>query len=511
MQSLKEFSIYTKSTISARDTYALRASAESFGVTKNMLAENAGANIATELLHKHKNDSILVVSGTGNKGAIGLSVARHLLEYVKHIEVAILCKPEAIKEDVLKRNYDILSKLMVIETVEEESKLKRMVKKADVVIDAIIGVGLKGRPDRYISNAINIINKYGKFIVSIDIPSGINPDTGLPNIASIKAHVLYSLYKDKPFAITRAYAHNIYIIDLGLPFSVELLTGPGDIMLATEPHLIDANKYTNGSVLIVGGSADYAGAPLLVAYGTINALSALYSGAGYATVVMPSSLISRSSIPPNIIARGLSGDFIKKEDIPKLESIRHDVIVIGPGLSTSNESLENIAELIKSETAKGKSIILDATAIKAVAGNKSLLGKNIIITPHDGEFGYLTNTVMKNMPLEKRIYAAIDFAKSYKCVVVLKGHETIITNGSLLKINVSSTPVLATMGTGDVLAGIIASYLSVHKDPFESAVAGVYAHSMIGDAVYKEKGLHATASDIIAKIPETLKIYDKIR
>ncbi|MEM0149996.1 MAG: NAD(P)H-hydrate epimerase, partial [Candidatus Micrarchaeaceae archaeon] len=377
MQSLKEFSIYTKSAIGTRDTYALRESAAALGITKNMLAENAGANIAAELLHKHKNDSILVVAGSGNKGAIGLSVARHLMAYVKHIDVAMLCKPEEIKESVLKTNYSILSKLMDIHAIDDEKKLKALVKKADVVVDAIIGVGLKGRPNQCVSSAINIINKYSRHTVSIDIPSGIDPDTGLPNIASIKAHVLYVLYKNKPFTITRAYAQNVYIIDVGLPFSSELLAGPGDIMLATEPRLLTANKYTNGSVLVVGGSVAYAGAPLLAAYGTANALSALYGGAGYATVAMPSSLVARANAPPNIIVRGFEGDVLSKKDILKLGEVRHDVIVIGPGLSNDNESIGSIIELAKSESERGRGVILDATAIKAFAGSKSSLLKNM--------------------------------------------------------------------------------------------------------------------------------------
>ncbi len=509
MQSLKEFSIYTKKTLSVRDTYALRANAEALGVTKMLLTENAGANIANELLHKHKNDTILVVSGCGNKGAIGLSVARHLLERAKSVEVVLLCKPEEITDKELKANYDILSKLIHIESRPDSNALARKVRGADVVIDAIVGIGLHGRPDSCLSAAIGIINKYSKHTVSIDIPSGINPDTGLPNVASIKAQRLYVLYKSKPFLITREYAQNVEIIDMGFPYIGELLTGPGDVMLATEARAIDANKYTSGGVLIVGGSKDYKGAPLLTSYGAINAFSALYVGTGYVTVAMPRS-IAEKVIIPNLIVKGFSGDSLKREDISGLGEIKHDVMIIGPGLAQDEESLKNIIELIRSESAKKKGVIIDATAIKAVAQNKNVLGKNVIITPHDGEFGYLTGKSLKGAGLDRRAYAAIEFAKAYKCTVVLKGHETIITNGELLKINMAETPTLATMGSGDVLAGIIGSYFASHKDPFESAVAGVYVHSKIGEILYKEKGLHITSNDVINKIPEVLKEFDRI-
>ncbi|MGC8652341.1 MAG: NAD(P)H-hydrate dehydratase [Candidatus Micrarchaeia archaeon] len=511
MQSLKELSIYTKKVITARDTYALSATAEAIGLSRTMLAENAGAKIAAELLRNHKNQRILVVSGSGHKGAIGMSVARHLFEYVNHISVALLYKPEELKKEASKLNYNILSKFAEIAIIGDSEELKPLLKEADVVVDAIVGVGLRGRLDKRIASIINMINKSGKYIASIDIPSGVDPDTGMPNVASIRADMLYTLYKEKPFSVTRAYAQNVSVVDLGVPYGIELITGPGDVMLATEPRLLSANKYTNGSVLVVGGSPDYKGAPVLAAHGALNALSALYSGAGYATVAMPSSVVGRVSIPPNLIVRSFGGDTLSKTSIPKLEEIRHDVAILGPGLSTDKESMDSIVALVKSETSKGKFVILDATAIKAVASSKGVLGKKTIITPHDGEFGYLIGTSLKAATLEKRINLAVEFAKSYNCVVVLKGHETVITDGNLLKINVADTPVLATMGTGDVLAGIIASYLSLHMQPFESAVAGVYVHSKIGDAAFREMGLHITASDIISRIPEVLKQFDTIR
>ncbi|MGC8670003.1 MAG: NAD(P)H-hydrate dehydratase [Candidatus Micrarchaeia archaeon] len=511
MQSLKEFTIYTKKTIGVKDTYALRENVNALGVSKNLLAEGAGANIAMALLHKHKNDSILIVSGCGNKGAIGLSVARHLYDYVHHMDVALLCKPEEIKQDVLRCNYNILSKFMDIEIIEEEHKLKRLVKSNDIVVDAIIGVGLRGRPDKRIASAINVINKYGKYIVSIDIPSGIDPETGLPNVASIKPDMLFVLYKNKPFTVTRKFVQNTSIIDIGVPSPSELIVGPGDVMLATEPRLMHANKYTNGSVLVVGGSTDYSGAPVLTAYSVSNALSALYTGVGYVTIAMPNSAIKKVNIPPELIVKSFNDKMISKEDLIKLGEIRHDVLAIGPGLSSRVECLNSIREFIASESAHGKYIVVDATAIKALSANKNLLGKNIIITPHDGEFSALTGINLRNATLKKRIYSAIEFAKTYSCTVVLKGHETIITDGQLLKINFTDTPVLATMGSGDVLTGIIASYLAMHKVPFESAVAGVYVSSKIGEILFKEMGLHITANDIVNKIPQVIKEFDSIK
>jgi NAD(P)H-hydrate epimerase len=216
-------------------------------------------------------------------------------------------------------------------------------------------------------------------------------------------------------------------------------------------------------------------------------------------------------VPPELIVKQFAGSEFSSDDIPRLAEIRHDVAVIGPGLASTGKSFGSIMEFIKSESARGKGVIIDAAAIKSISRNTSALGKDCIVTPHEGEFKFLTGINLKNKPLEKRIYAAMDFAKSYRCTIVLKGHETIITDGSLLKINVAASPALATMGTGDVLSGIIASYFAAHKNAFESAVAGVYVHSLIGDELYKEKGVHITAEDVIAKIPEVLKRFDVIK
>ncbi|MGC9190743.1 MAG: NAD(P)H-hydrate dehydratase [Candidatus Micrarchaeia archaeon] len=511
MQSLKEFSIYTRSTIDSKYTYALLANAEAMGLSKLLLNENAGSNIAHELLHKHKNDSILVVCGCGGNGSIGISVARHLFEYVPSLDIALLCDGSEIKSNEARTNLEIMRKLTnIVEIKGDMEKLKAMVKKADVVIDAIIGVGLRGRADKNLSNAIRVINDYAHYIVSVDLPSGLNADTGLPNKVCINANLTYMLYKPKPLSVTRSYVKNSIILDLGLPFSSELLAGPGDVMLATEPIAFNANKYTHGSVLIVGGSADYPGAPLLAAHSSMNAIASLYSGSGYVTVAAPSGSLKNEMVPPTLIVKEFGAREFSAEDIPRIADIRHDVAVIGPGLASTSKGFESIMKFIKSELARKKGVIIDAAAIKAISRNTSVLGKNCIVTPHDGEFKSLTGVNLKNAPLEKRIYAAIDFAKSYKCTIVLKGHETIITDGSLLKVNVAASPALATMGTGDVLSGIIASYFAAHNNAFESAVAGVYVHSLIGDELYKEKGVHITAEDVIAKIPSVLKRFDVI-
>jgi NAD(P)H-hydrate epimerase len=166
--------------------------------------------------------------------------------------------------------------------------------------------------------------------------------------------------------------------------------------------------------------------------------------------------------------------------------------------------------LFDAEKKANRSVIVDGMGLRLVSKYKNLITNNMVLTPHDGEFKALSGVDTKAQSLYKRIYAALDFAKTYGCTLVLKGHDTIITDGKLLKVNRAKTPALATMGTGDVLAGIIASYAALNRNLFESAAAAVYVHAAIGDKLYAQRGIHITAQDVIAELPETMKQFDTI-
>ncbi|HVC58400.1 MAG TPA: NAD(P)H-hydrate dehydratase [Candidatus Acidoferrales bacterium] len=286
--------------------------------------------------------------------------------------------------------------------------------------------------------------------------------------------------------------------------------GADDIRRATEPRKMSSNKYSNGSILIVGGGREYHGAPLMAAFGANNTIAALRTASGNVTVAVPKGVAGAvRALSANMIVRELSANSISKGDVKAINSIRHDVIVIGPGIDADKASLLATASIITSELKAGKRIVIDATAIKALS-MKAKLTKNVVITPHTGEFKSLTGIDLKSAGIDERIKASVSVAKKLNCVVVLKGHETVITDGKSFKVNVAKSSALATIGTGDVLAGIIASYLAVHKDAFESAVAGVRVHSMVGDLLAKRMGNHIIAMDVAEHIPDVLKGFDVV-
>ena len=509
MESLKEFSTYTKRYITKKDTYAIMANAKALGIDDKLIAENAGTAIADIIKLKFKRSRILFICGNGSKGAMGLAAARHCLGYPSALSIAFMNSVAVVSNEAADLNYKLLKDIEGAEIIDSTNigVLRSMIRKSDVIVDAILGAGMHGRLTQEIAAAIKEINSSNKIVISIDVPTGIDADTGLPNTAHIDADTTLCVYKVKKGLQKCPPAGNIGVIDIGFPPTVELLSGPGDVILATEPRSIDANKYTHGTALVIGAGSDFKGASVLASFSANSALSALRGGSGYVTILLPREsevLVNR----PDLIVKPMKRDRLSKEDLDTIKSIRHNTLIIGSGLPKDVRMYQIIAEVIKRESQRGSTVVADATAVKAMNYYKGALGPRVILTPHEGEFKDLTGVDVRKMSFRQRIYEAIDFARNHRCTLVLKGHDTIITNGELLKINRAETPALSTMGTGDVLCGLIASYAGVHDNPFESAVAAVHVHSMIGDTLYRDKGLHATAEDVIERIPDIMKKYD---
>lgn len=288
-----------------------------------------------------------------------------------------------------------------------------------------------------------------------------------------------------------------------------LVATSSDVKKATAPIRITSNKYTRGRVLILAGSEEWRGAMELAAYAAHNALAALRTEAGFVTVAAPVKILNLAgNISPVFVLKKLVGK--PKDEVKELGKVRHDVLVVGPGLDEVHIPVKAFRYLLKIERKMGNTLVVDAAALH-VFGKAKITGKEMILTPHDGEFKKMTGIDLKGKSVEQRMIEAKKFAFQHGgCTLVLKGNATVITDGKRLKVNVAKTPALATMGTGDVLAGMIAAYASQHKDRFESAVAAVHVHSQIGDTLYKKMGEHITADDVIAKIPDVLKKYDTL-
>ncbi|MEM3781349.1 MAG: NAD(P)H-hydrate dehydratase [Candidatus Micrarchaeaceae archaeon] len=509
MQDLKWFASFTKSALDSKDVKAIELNAEAMGIGAAQLMENAGASVKNFVDKKFaKSKNILVLCGTGNNGGTGFVAARHL-EAKHNVTVAILGSAAEIKSFGSLINLHALQKCAFINCVDfAYDKISGLIKKSDIIIDAVFGTGFHGEMPSGVKRVAAAVARSKKPVIAVDMPSGVDADGAASNGAFKVAYTI-TMHKPKVGLLNYKHAGIIEVAEIGIPLDAELYTGPGDLYKAAWPRARTGNKYSNGFALIIGGSPDYSGAPSLAASAAQNTLAALRVGAGYAVLVVPEALkdLARRA-SPNLIVKGLGASRIGEGSI---ESISKDLekstaVAIGPGIGSSADTLAFASELIKTVISMGKKLVIDADALRAVP-NSGSLGPNVAITPHDGEFKSITGSE-PGKALKERAAAAVKLAKRFGANVVLKGHNTIITNGTLLKINESKTSALATMGSGDVLAGIISGYAATGTDIFEACTAGVYLHSRLGDSLAVEKGLHILASDIVERIPFALKSFD---
>ena len=263
--------------------------------------------------------------------------------------------------------------------------------------------------------------------------------------------------------------------------------------------------------MIIGGSERHHGAPALASIGAYAMLAALRIGVGYVVEYVPKSVIEATrAVSPNIIVIPLHGKNLGTKDIPILaRDLRHsECLVIGPGIGKNEDTCNAVIRLIDYIKENGKRAVIDADALYALSRYKGKLNMNFIITPNIGELGYLIDVKLGAGDISGRIDAALKVSKKLNVNVLIKGHEDVITDGKRIKLVKSKSSALATMGTGDVLAGMIGAYAAKNSDIFIAGVAGAYLHSFIGDMLYKEKGNHILASDVVEYIPRILKGFD---
>ncbi len=275
---------------------------------------------------------------------------------------------------------------------------------------------------------------------------------------------------------------------------------------AAIPRKQFSDKKKSGAVLIIGGSGDLHGAPILASSSAYSTIAALRAGAGYANLYVPASILHEvRALSPNIIVRPFGKTSIGQGHAPDLQKaiLRADSLAIGMGIGKDSKTLRVASRIIKKAAGLGKKTVIDADAIYCIRLLKRL-GKETVVTPHDREFAELYGA-MPPSSLGCRIRAAASIARKLSVCILLKGHNTIITDGKRIKVVYSRHATLATMGTGDVLSGIISGYLAIGNEAFEAAVAGAYLHSRIGDLLWRKMGNHAIASDVIEEIPRMLK------
>jgi len=490
--------------ITTREMRALEINAEYFGISRLQLMENAGRNVAVEISARFrpKETKVMIFCGLGGNGGDGFVAARHLACLGFEVHVILAGKASQIVNEEAKKNWEALKPLKKsIHTYEvyDSSLIPKI--EADLMVDALLGTGLRGPPRPPISQMIKLINDADAFCVAVDIPSGIDSDSGKILGEAVKADLTVTFHKVKP-GLLKAKEHvgELIIKHIGLPFEIERFAGPGDVATILKSRPPESHKGDFGRLLIVGGSETYSGAP------TLAALAALRTGVDLVYIASPrETSYAISSISPDLITLKLEGDRLGRENLPVVKRFleKATAILIGPGLGLHRETQEAVRELIKEVEERKIPMLLDADGLKAFSESKRRISTSVVFTPHTGEYRILTG---KSLPenLDERAEMIRMTAQDLDAVLLVKAHVDIISDGYRTKLNFTGNPGMTVGGTGDVLSGIVGAYLAQGVEPFEAAVAGAFINGAAGDFVKAEKGYHMVASDLLEWIPKII-------
>ncbi len=494
---------------------------EQIGVPGIVLMENASRGVF-EIIHAEmgplKGLKGVIVCGKGNNGGDGFAVARHLFNAGAQPKIVLAADPKEIAGDA-KINMFICKNLSIpIHSAVDFKRLgtlRKLVREADFVVDALLGTGVSGPLKPLFLNIINIVNSSDCPIFAVDIPSGVQADDGRVFNGAVNADhtITFGAPKIGLYVYPGAgFAGNINVVDIGIPGA---LTDKAktDVFLATKAYVgtkvkeraAAAHKGDCGRLLIIGGSRGMSGAPCLA--GTAS----LRTGAGLVYLAVPKGMLSvvehklteGITIPQPEDRRGrisLSG---VKELIEQTRKV--DAVVLGPGIGVSDETCELVCRLIEESRTP---MLVDADALNCIAREREVLKSAkapLVLTPHPGEMARLAK--MKTADVQTaRLDTVRSFAREFRAVVVLKGAHTLIASPSgIVYVNPTGNSGMATAGSGDVLSGIGGALLAEGVPAFDAAVCAAYLHGLSGDkAADRFAKRSIMASDIIRYIPAAI-------
>jgi NAD(P)H-hydrate epimerase len=477
---------------------------ENLGIPSIVLMENAALKVLKNLsLDKH--DSFVIVCGRGNNGGDALAVARHLYSIGKHIEVFLLGLSKMSTDCEI--NYNILKNMGIrinnISNVNDIGYLRDALNRCEVAIDGIFGTGLSRNVSGIYDMVITIINENSSNIISIDVPSGFESNTGrvLGNCIKASKTISFQLYKRGFINYdTDKLIGEIIIEKIGIPeFAVDKFHNNEFIIdkEMVKKRIRKRNKYSYkgnyGRVTVIAGSKGFTGAAV------ISTQAAVRSGAGLVTLCCTSDV---QSIISSKLLEAMTANVDDEDSLQNLLK-KSDVIAIGPGMGNNNSTLRILEKVIKESECP---LVIDADAINVLKGNLHLLEEKkgkVILTPHLGEMSRITG-----MPIEiikqKRLEIAKEFAYKYRIILLLKGYNTIITDGETSVINPTGNSAMASGGMGDCLTGMIASFIAQGYSPMEAAYMSAYIHGYCGEELSEEM-FCVNAGHVLEYIPYCIK------
>jgi NAD(P)H-hydrate epimerase len=450
--------------------------------------ESSGNAVARSLREKtRRGGRVKIVAGRGNNGGDAFVAARFLEEY--DVTVRLLGRPESITTDIARENWEALAAGEYdARTVTDSAAFE--LDDPDTVVDAMLGTGVTGalrEPER---TAAERINDADATVVAVDVPSGVDADTGDSAGTAVEADRIVTFHDLKPGL--EGFG-NVTVADIGIPEAAERFVGPGDLLqLGRDPS---AHKGDFGRVVVVGGGP-YTGAPALAG------IAALRAGADLVFCCVPEAIAGEvQGYAPDLIVDSYEGERFAPEHVDTALALATerdaDTVLVGPGLGGADETLDAAREFLAEYDGD---VVVDADALQVVPDALPREG-DTLCTPHQGELAKMGGP--RSDDRGERAELVTEFAADLGVTLLVKGAYDVVSDGEETRLNRTGNPGMTVGGTGDVLAGATAALAST-LPPVEAAAVGAYVNGAAGDAAVAENGYGLLASDLPERLPAAM-------
>ncbi|ELZ26105.1 yjef-like protein, hydroxyethylthiazole kinase-related [Halogeometricum pallidum JCM 14848] len=472
--------------ISSDRMAAVDENSEALGVPRKQLMESSGNAVARAVRElADPGASVVVVAGRGNNGGDAFVAARFLDDY--DVSVRLLGRPESISTDIARENWDALRAAEYdAEAVTDSKDLS--FDDPDVAVDAMLGTGVTGSLREPEATAAREMNDLDAAVLAVDVPSGVDADTGESEGVAVDADRTVTFHDGKPGLADLDC--EVTVADIGIPPAAEEFVGPGDLRSVRE-----GVRGGDSRVFVVGGGP-YTGAPAL------SGQSSLRAGADLTFVAAPSKVSGQiQGYAEDLIVQDYEGDHLTPDQVDGLVETAHDyddVVVLGPGLGNDDETLEAAKAFL--ERFEGKAVV-DADALAVVSEVDT--DATLVCTPNRKELAKMGGPDVDG-PLRDAREDIESFAADLGHVVVAKAAEDVVSDGERTRLVRAGTPAMTVGGTGDVLAGIVAGLLGT-QEPFDAACAGPFVNGRAAELLEDERAGGLLASDLLQTIPRAIR------
>ncbi|KTG10385.1 bifunctional ADP-dependent (S)-NAD(P)H-hydrate dehydratase/NAD(P)H-hydrate epimerase [Haloprofundus marisrubri] len=472
--------------ITSRRMAAVDENAEALGVPRKQLMESSGNAVAREVRSLADDGAtVAIVAGRGNNGGDAFVAARFLKAY--DVTVHLLGRPETISTDIARENWEALQHAEFDTRVVRDSQTLDL-DDPDLVVDAMLGTGVTGELREPEASAAEAMNRNSATVLAVDVPSGVDADTGDSEGVAVDADHVVTFHDGKP-GLSNLRA-TVVVSDIGIPTAAERFVGPGDLNVVVRDPA--SHKGDNGDILVVGGGP-FSGAPAL------SAQAALRAGADLVNVACPEDVADAvRGYSENLIVHDLDGDHLRPAHVDELlgRAESKDAVVLGPGLGSADETLDAVEQFFAEF--EGTAVV-DADALQVVPEVDT--DATLVCTPHQGELQKMGGETADDW--EERAELVEVFAGDVGQTLLVKGAYDIVSDGEQTRVSRTGNAGMTVGGTGDVLAGVTGA-LAATQEPFDAACVAAWANGHAGDIVAAERGYGLVSTDLPDALPKAM-------